>query len=183
MANVKIIEKKAAKVEAIKEKFQKAQSVIFFDYRGMTVEEANGLRNAMRTANVEYVVLKNAIVRRATASMGMDEEILPLLKGPTAFAFGYEDAAAPARILRDTIKKLKKCELKGGLVNGVVASQATVTMLADLPSRDQLLSRMLGSMLSPITGLAIVLDQIGKAKDTAPEAAAEQAPQAQASAE
>ncbi len=124
MANAKIIEVKAAKVEAIKEKFQKAQSVIFFDYRGMTVEEADGLRNTMRAAGVEYIVLKNAIVRRATASIGVDEAILPLLKGPTAFAFGYEDAVAPARILRDTIKKLKKCELKGGLINGVVADQA-----------------------------------------------------------
>lgn len=182
MANAKIIEVKAAKVEAIKEKFQKAQSVIFFDYRGLTVEEADGLRNAMRAAGVEYVVLKNAIVRRATAGIGVDEAVLPLLKGPTAFAFGYEDAVAPARILRDMIKKLKKCDLKGGLINGVVADQAAVTTLADLPSRDQLLARMLGSMLSPISGLAVVLDQIAKSKGNAPEAAAE-APAAEASAE
>ena len=174
MANEKIIQQKAEKVSEVAEKIKKAQSIILFDYRGMTVKEVSDLRSEMRKAGVEYVVLKNGIVERAAAEAGIDASINAFLKGPSAFAFGYEDAVAPAKILKETVKKLKKCEIKCGIVNGVVSDAKAVDTLAELPSREQLLSRLLGSMLSPISGLAIVLDQIAKKLgEDAPAEAAE----------
>ena len=108
MANPANIEVKAKQVEEIREKLEKAQSVVVFDYRGLTVEEVTNLRSEMRKAGVEYVVLKNHIVNRAAQANGVDESFHNYLKGPSAFAFGYDDAVAPARILKDTVKKLKK---------------------------------------------------------------------------
>ena len=166
MANIKNIEMKAEQVAQVQEKLQKAQSVVVFDYRGLTVEEVTALRVEMRKAGVEYVVLKNAIVERAAQGAGLDAQIFDYLKGPSAFAFGYEDAVAPAKILKDAIKKYKKCD-------GVVSDAEAMNTLADLPPRDVLIARLLGSMMSPISGLAIVLDQIAKKNGEAPEAAAE----------
>ncbi len=96
-----------------------------------------------------------------------------MLKGPSAFAFGYEDAVAPAKILKEFIKKTKKCVIKGGIVEGKVENEATINAIADLPPREVLIARLLGSMMSPISGLAIVLDQIAKkGAEGAPEAPA-----------
>ena len=173
MANIANIEIKAKQVEEVREKIAKSQSVVVFDYRGLTVEEVTGMRNEMRKAGVEYVVLKNHIVSRAAQAAGIDDSFHEFLKGPSAFAFGYEDAVAPAKILKDSVKKFKKCEIKGGLINGTVADAAGMNTLADLPSREQLIARILGSMMSPISGLAIVLDQIAKKNGGEPAEAAE----------
>jgi large subunit ribosomal protein L10 len=173
MANINNIEMKAKQVEEIREKIEKAQSVVVFDYRGLTVEEVTNLRKEMRGANVEYVVLKNGMVERAAALVGIDASLNEHLKGPSAFAFGYDDPVAPARILRDTIKKVKKCEIKGGLINGTVADAAAMEKLADLPSREQLIARLLGSMMSPVSGFVIALDQIAKKMGGSAQAAAE----------
>ncbi|MBQ5503484.1 MAG: 50S ribosomal protein L10, partial [Oscillospiraceae bacterium] len=149
-------------VNELTEKLQKAQSVVIFDYRGLTVAEVTELRSAMRKAGNEYVVIKNSMVERAAEKVGIDESVKEMLKGPSAFAIGYEDAVSPAKILKDTVKKLKKCEIKGGIVNGKVADAAAIDALAELPPKEVLIARMLGSMMSPISGLAIVLDQIAK---------------------
>lgn len=170
MANALNIQAKAEQVSTIAEKFKKAESVVFFDYRGLTVAEVTALRNEMRAAGVEYSVLKNHIVKRACEQAGIDASVAKLLHGPSAFAFGYDDAVTPAKILKAYIKKVKKCELKGGVVESSVMNAADIDKLADLPSREVLIARLLGSMMSPISGLAIVLDQIAKAKG---EAAAE----------
>ena len=162
MANIKNIEMKAQQVAVVQEKLQKAQSVVVFDYRGLTVAQVTELRAEMRKQGVEYLVLKNAIVERAAAADGVDEQFLGYLKGPSAFAFSYEDAVAPAKILKESVKKYKKCEIKGGLINGVVSDAAAMNTLADLPSREVLIARLLGSMMSPISGLAIALDQVAK---------------------
>ena len=90
-----------------------------------------------------------------------------MLHGPSAFAFGYEDAVTPARVLKGFVKKVKKCEIKGGIVEGKVSNASEVDAIADLPSREVLIARLLGSMMSPISGLAIVLDQIAKKLDPA----------------
>ena len=169
MANIQNIQAKAAQVEEVTSKIQAAQSLVVFDYRGLNAEEVTNLRSDMRKAGVEYVVLKNGIVERAAKAAGIDESFCELLKGPSAFAFGVEDAVAPAKVLKEAIKKYKKCEIKGGLINGVVTDAAGMNTLADLPSREVLLARMLGSMLSPISGLAIVLDQIAKKGEPAAE--------------
>ena len=169
MANIQNIQAKAAQVEEVTSKIQAAQSLVVFDYRGLNAEEVTTLRSDMRKAGVEYVVLKNGIVERAAKAAGIDESFCELLKGPSAFAFGVEDAVAPAKVLKEAIKKYKKCEIKGGLINGVVTDAAGMNTLADLPSREVLLARMLGSMLSPVSGLAIVLDQIAKKGEPAAE--------------
>lgn len=179
MANALIIEQKAAKVAEVQEKIKKAKSVIIYDYRGLTVEEVTGLRNEMRKAGVEYLVLKNGIVERAAKAAGVDESVNEMLKGPSAFAFGYEDAVAPAKILKEYIRKTKKCALKGGIVEGKVEGAETINAIADLPSREVLIARLLGSMMSPISGLAIVLDQIAKKLEAeGPAAPAAEAPEA-----
>lgn len=162
MANASIIRMKEQHVQEICEKIKKAQSIVMFDYRGLTVEEDTNLRNEMRKAGVEYVVLKNSMVERACRELNVDENIHEMLKGPSAFAFGYEDAVAPAKILKDFVKKVKKCTVKGGLVDGTVTDAKGIDALADLPSREVLIARMLGSMMSPIQGLAISLDQVAK---------------------
>ena len=167
MANAKIIESKAAQVAELTEKINKAKSVILFDYRGLTVAEVTDLRNEMRKESVEYVVLKNHAVKRACEAAGIDSSIEEMLHGPSAFAFGYEDAVAPARVLKGFVKKVKKCEIKGGIVEGKVAKASEVDAIADLPSREVLIARLLGSMMSPISGLAIVLNQIAKKLDPA----------------
>lgn len=161
MANVQNIAVKAEQVKEIAAKIQKASSVVMFDYRGLTVAEVTELRNQMRAAGVEYAVLKNHIVARASEACGIAETEF-MLKGPSAFAFSYEDAATPAKILKTFIKKVKKCELKGGIIEGAVMLANQVDAIADLPSREVLIARLLGSMMSPISGLAIVLDQIAK---------------------
>lgn len=162
MANIKNIEMKAQQVAEVQEKLQKAQSVVVFDYRGLTVGEVTELRSEMRKQGVEYLVLKNAIVERAAQAAELGGQFFSYLKGPSAFAFGYADAVAPAKILKDSIKKYKKCEIKGGIINGAVSDAAAMNTLADLPSRDVLIARLLGSMMSPISSLAIALDQIVK---------------------
>ena len=132
MANAQNIQAKAAQVEEISKKIANAQSVIVFDYRGLNAEEVTNLRSDMRKAGVEYVVLKNHIVSRAAHAAGIDDSFHTMLKGPNAFAFGHEDPVAPAKVLKDAIKKYKKCEIMGGIINGTVSDAAAVNTLADL---------------------------------------------------
>lgn len=162
MANVQNIERKAEQVSLVAEKVAKAQSIVVFDYRGITVAEDTELRAEMRKNGVEYVVIKNHIVERACEVAGIDAKDLQMLKGPSAFAFGYEDVAAPARILKAFIKKAKKCEFKGGIVEKTILNASQVEAIADLPSREVLIARMLGSMMTPISKFAIVLNEIVK---------------------
>ena len=162
MSNVQNIERKAEQVALVAEKVKKAQSVVVFDYRGISVAEDTELRSEMRKNGVEYVVIKNHIMARACEASGVHEHVEEILKGPSAFAFGYEDVAAPARILKAFIKKAKKCELKGGIVECSVLDAKGIEAIADMPSREVLIARMLGSMMSPISKFAIVLDQIAK---------------------
>ena len=164
MANTQNIQEKAAQVAEVAEKLKKAASVVVFDYRGLTVAEVTELRREMREAGVDYSVIKNHIMARACDTVGIDASVHGMLKGPSAFAFGYADAVAPAKILKAAIKKYKKCEMKGGIVEGTVTGAKDIDAIADLPSREVLLARMLGSMLSPVTNLAVVLDQIAKKK-------------------
>ena len=162
MANIQNIERKAEQVSAVSEKIKKAQSVVAFDYRGITVAEDTALRAEMRKENVEYVVVKNHIMARACEANGIDSKVIQMLKGPSAFAFGYEDLAAPARILKAFIKKSKKCAFKGGIVENDVMDATGIEAIADMPSREVLIARMLGSMLSPISKFAIALNEIAK---------------------
>jgi len=147
---------KEQKVDKVAELFKDAKSVVLVDYRGITVEEANALRNEFRKEGVVYHVIKNALVQRAAAKLkieGLDE----YLKGPSAFAFGYDDPVTPARVLYDFIKKTKKMTIKAGLVDSKVVDENGVKALASLPAREVLLAKMLGSMNAPATGMVTVL--------------------------
>ena len=150
---------KQAVVEDIKEKLEKSQSLVFLDYRGLTVEEVTNLRVQMRQAGVEYRVLKNTMIRKAAAELNI-EGLDGILEGPTAVAFGFEDPVAPAKILVDFIKKAKKTEIKAGMLNGRVVSVEEVQALAELPSREELIAKMLGSLNAPVQGLVMVLSGV-----------------------
>ena len=156
----KAIEVKKQVVLEIKEKFEKAQGIIFYDYRGLNVDEVTQLRNQFRAAGVEYHVIKNSMLKRAADMLeikGLDQ----YLTGPTAVAFGFSDAVAPAKVLTEFVKKLKnRTEIKSGLLNGKVITVAGIQSLADLPSREQLLAQLAGTLNAPITGFARSLSGI-----------------------
>ena len=151
-----ILQQKQGIVEDIKAKFENCQSAILIDYRGLTVEEVTDLRNKFREAGVEYRVLKNTMIRRAVDALGM-EGLDSVLEGPTAVAFGVEDAVAPAKIISEFIKKTNKTEIKAGVLEGKVVDVAAVNALASLPSREVLVAKVLGSMNAPITGFVTAL--------------------------
>ena len=138
-----ILQQKQGIVEDIKTKFETCKSAVLIDYRGLTVEEVTNLRNKFREAGVEYRVLKNTMIRRAVDALGM-EGLEPVLEGPTAVAFGMEDAVAPAKIISDFIKETEKTEIKAGVLEGKVVDVAAVKALASLPSREVLLAKVLG---------------------------------------
>lgn len=142
----------------IKNRFERAGSVVLVDYRGINVEQVTQLRKQFRDAGVEYVVLKNTLVKRALDELSING-IDHLLEGPSAFAFGYEDPVAPAKIINEFITKTKNdhLKIKGGLVEGVAIDVAGVKALADLPPREVLIARIMGSMNAPITNFVGVL--------------------------
>lgn len=159
----KNLELKKETVEAIKQKFDAAQSVVVVDYMGITVEQVNELRAMFRQAGVEYCVLKNTLVRRALAESKI-EGLNAALKGPSAFAFGMKDVISPAKVVSEFKAKSKiKClDVKAGLMGSDVITAAMVEELAKTPSRNELLARMLGSLQSGIGGFVRVLDAIAK---------------------
>ena len=166
------VELKKPVVEEISANIKDAQSVVLVDYRGLTVEQDTQLRKSLREAGVSYKVYKNTMMN--FAFKGTDfEGLAPYLNGPSAMAYSSTDATAPARVLAEFAKKADKLEIKAGVVEGTVYDAAGMAKIADIPSREVLLSRLLGSMQSPITNLARVLNQIAE-KDGAP--AAEEAP-------
>ena len=147
---------KVAVVEEIKDRLSKAQGIILADYRGLTVAQATELRRKLREAGVEFKVLKNTLTAIAAKEVGY-EGLISLLVGPTAIAFGYDDPVAPAKVLSEFAKPNPALELKGGLLEGKVLDVAGVKALADLPSREELLSQVLRGMQAPISGLVNVL--------------------------
>ena len=151
------LEIKKQVVSGIKEKLEKAQSVVFYDYRGLTVEQVTKLRTECRKAGVEYVVLKNTMVELAAKELGI-ESLDDHLKGPTAVAFGMTDAVAPAKILSNFVKEIKKTEIKCGIMNGSVIDVKAVEALASMPSREVLIARIMGSMMSSVSAFARVAE-------------------------
>ena len=155
------IEMKKAVVAEIKEKLVAAKSVVLIDYRGLTVAEVTELRNQCRKAGVEYAVLKNTMVSLAAKEVGI-EGLDAFLKGPTAVAFGMEDAVAPAKVLTEFIKKTKKTEVKCGLLDGQILDAAGVEALAAIPSREVLIAKIMGSMMSAVSKFVYVVEAIRK---------------------
>ena len=174
------VELKQPIVEAIAEEIKDAQSVVLVDYRGLTVAQDTELRKQLREAGIVYKVYKNTMMKRAfegTEFEGLDN----CLEGPSAIAVSKDDATAPARILCKFAKDAPALELKGGVVEGTVYDVAGLTELSKIPSREELLSRLLGSMQSPIANFARVIKQIAeKDGETAEAAPAAEAPAAEA---
>jgi large subunit ribosomal protein L10 len=147
---------KAATVAEITTRLKASSTAVLADYRGMTVGQMRDLRSKLRDGNVEMLVVKNTLARRAAKAAGY-EPLSAELVGPIAMVFAADDVSAPARILNDFIRANRKMAIKGGLLEGQVITADTVTELADLPSREVLLSRLLGAMQAPLSSLASVL--------------------------
>lgn len=167
------LENKKQVVADIAKRFQDAKSVVVVNYSGLTVEQVTALRAQCRAAKVDYCVLKNTLARRALDDMnitGLDD----VLNGPSAFAFGMEDAVAPAKIISEFIDKAKTevIKVKAGLMDGKVMSAEKVAELAKVPSREVLLARLLGSLQGSISGFVRVLDAIAKKQTEGSEPAA-----------
>ena len=152
---------KQAVVAGIREKMAAAKSIVIVDYRGLTVAEVTELRNQCRAAGVEYAVLKNTMVNLAAKELGING-LDDYLKGPTAFAFGMTDAVAPAKVLTDFIKKAKKVEVKCGVLDGQILNAAGVEALAAIPSREVLLAKVMGSMMSAVSKFVYVVEALRK---------------------
>ena len=155
------VELKQPIVAEISEVIKDAQSVVLVDYRGLTVEEDTALRKQLREAGVNYKVYKNTLMN--FAFKGTDFEALaPYLNGPSAIAVSTEDATAPARIIAEFAKKAKNLEIKAGVVEGDLYDAKGMAAIASIPSRDVLISKLLGSLQSPIPNFARVIKQIAE---------------------
>jgi large subunit ribosomal protein L10 len=171
------VELKQPIVQEISENIKDAQSVVVVDYRGLTVAEDTQLRKALREAGVSYKVYKNTLVNRAIAGTEF-ESLKESLEGPSAFAISKDDATAPARILAKFAKTAPALEIKAGVVEGTFYDANGMKAIASVPSREELLSKLLGSLQSPITNLARVLNQIAEngGAEAAPAEEAAEAP-------
>ncbi|MBE5884313.1 MAG: 50S ribosomal protein L10 [Lachnospiraceae bacterium] len=155
------IELKQPIVEEISASIKDAQSVVLVDYRGLTVEQDTQLRKALREAGVTYKVYKNTMMN--FAFKGTDfESLAPYLEGPSAMALSTEDATAPARVLAEFAKSAKALEIKAGVVEGTLYDAKGMSAIASIPSREVLISKLLGSLQSPITNFARVMNQLAE---------------------
>ncbi len=168
------VELKKPIVDDIKENFADAQAAVLVDYRGLTVEEDTQLRKQMRENDVVYKVYKNTMVNLAVKGTEF-EELVKDLKGPTAIAISKTDATAPARIICKFAKNAPALEVKSGIIDGTYYDKAGVEQLSKIPSKEELLSKLLGSIQSPIANFARVIKQIADSKESG-DAAAEEAP-------
>ena len=171
------VELKAPIVEEIAASVKDAQSVVLVDYRGLTVEQDTQLRKNLREAGVTYKVYKNTFMTRAFK--GTEYECLTqYLEGPNAIAISTDDATAPARLLAEFAKTADKLEIKAGIVEGTMYDAKGIASIASIPSRDVLISKLLGSLQSPITNFARVMNQLAEkgGAGTAEASAKEEAP-------
>jgi large subunit ribosomal protein L10 len=165
--------KKQAIAELV-EKIKKCDSVVFIDYKGLKVNEETELRKQMREAGAEYIVAKNRLFKIALKEAGIEDSFDDVLEGTTAFAFGYGDVVAPAKVSYEVSKamvtqKREIFKLKAGLLSGKRVEVSEVEALAKLPSREQLLSMVLNGMLGPIRKLAYAAVAISDKKEAAGE--------------
>ena len=150
-------------VDEIKEKIDGAKSVVLVDYRGLTVAQDTELRREARKAGVTYKVYKNTMVKRAIEGTEF-ESLSDSLEGPTAVVISKDDATAPARVIAEVAKKASKLEFKTGVVEGTLYDAKGLETVSKIPSREVLLSKFLGSIQSPITNFARVINQVAEQK-------------------
>ncbi len=164
MANAKVIQTKQEAVEVVAAKLRESVSTVVADYRGLNVAEVTELRKQLREAGVEFQVLKNTLVRRATESAELTE-LNEVLVGPTAIAFSKDDAVIAAKILNDFSKTHNALELKGGVVEGRVVSADEIKALASLPSREGLLSMLLSVLQAPVRNFALAVKAVSEKEE------------------
>jgi large subunit ribosomal protein L10 len=164
LPNAKVLKEKQQVVEVVTEKLKTSASTIVADYRGLNVAEVTELRKQLREAGIEYSVIKNTLLRRASEGAeltGLDE----YLTGPTAVAFSKEDPVAAAKILVDFAKKNENLEVKGGVVDGQVFNQAQIKELASLPSKDGMLSMLLSVLQAPVRNFALAVKAVAEKQE------------------
>ncbi|WP_025679996.1 50S ribosomal protein L10 [Paenibacillus polymyxa] len=159
MANAKVIQAKQEAVEVVAAKLRESVTTVVADYRGLNVAQVTELRKQLREAGIEFQVLKNTLLRRATAEAGLTE-LDAVLTGPTAIAFGKDDAVSAAKILNDFAKKNTALELKGAVVEGRVIGVEEIKALAELPSREGLLSMLLSVLQAPMRNFALAVKAV-----------------------
>ena len=160
----KAIETKKVQVQEIADKFSAAASIVVVDYRGLTVAQVTELRKQLREAGVEFKVYKNTLSRRAAETAGL-EGINEFLTGPNAIAFSNEDVVAPAKIVNEFAKKNEALEIKAGIIEGTIASVEDVKALAELPSREGLLSMLLSVLQAPVRNFALATKAVAEQKE------------------
>lgn len=161
----KALEVKSLVVSEIVEKLNNSSSAVVVDYKGLTVAEVTELRKVMREAGVDYKVYKNTLVRRAAQEVGIEQFNDELLVGTNAIAFGYDDPVAPARILKKFIETHPKMKLKMGVVEGEFYDEAKIMELANIPSREELIAKLLGSLRAPVSNFVYLVDAIAKKQE------------------
>jgi len=172
------IEEKKPIVAEISEYVKDAQSVVAVDYRGLTVAQDTELRKSLREAGVVYKVYKNTFLTRAFEGTDF-AQLDGVLEGPTAVAISKDDATAPARVIAKFAKTAPALEIKAGIVEGKFYDAAGMAVISQIPSKEELLSKFLGSLQSPITNFARCIKQIAEKDGEAAPASAEEAPTAE----
>ncbi len=167
MPSEKILNEKKAVVSALVERLKEAQAGVIADYRGLSVAQDTELRKKLREAGVEYTIVKNTLTRFAANEVGLND-LDPILHGPSALATSTTDVVAPAKVLVEFAKQNEQLEIKAGFVDGKVIDAAEVKVYASIPSKEVLISKMLGSLQAPIGNLVRTLDAVAK-KDGAAE--------------
>ena len=162
MANTKILAQKQVVIDEIKDRISNANSVVLFDYRGLTDNEAKELRRSLRESGSDYKVYKNTLMSRALRDLNID--IDESLFGPSALAYS-EDQVAPIKVLTDFAKKHPAVVLKVGIVDKEITDKAKLADLATIPSRDGLLTMLAGSLIGVVKDLSICLDLYSKEKE------------------
>ena len=176
MPSKSILEQKQAVVADLAEKMKNSPAGVVVNYQGITVEDDTKMRKALREAGVSYMVMKNSLTGRACDEVGLSD-MKQYLTGMTAIAIGTTDAVAPAKVLKEYAEKIESFNILAGYLDGKVVDDATVKQLADIPSKEVLIAKFLGSIKSPLYGLAYalqaVVDKDGEAAPEAAEAATE----------
>ena len=168
MANEKIIELKKQEVTKLAERFKKANIILLTDYRGINAEDVTKLRKDLGNVEAEYSVIKNNIIRRAFEEMGI-KDFSEKLVGPTAVITCESDYLATSKVIYNFIKENDYYTLKAGMIEGAVKTKEEIFTLAQLPSREELLSKLAGVLLANISKLAVVLDQVKQQKESGVE--------------
>ncbi|WP_028829153.1 50S ribosomal protein L10 [Proteocatella sphenisci] len=162
----KAMEIKQVVVDEIADKLARAQSIVVVNYKGLTVDQATSLRNKFREAGIDYKVYKNTLVRRAAVQVGNLEKLDDVnLVGTNAIAFGYEDAVTPAKIVAEFSKTCPALEFNMGYVEGEYYDAEAMIQISKIPSREELIAKLLGSLKAPVSNFVYMLDALAKQKE------------------